>query len=68
MFVIQRINPPEGFTNTLSMIHDNIDEAIEEAERLAKLHADKKGKFVIYSLKRVYAINGSIRIEKRKVK
>ena len=63
MYVIKRTDKDYG---GFSIIHETLELATEEAERLSKKHVDETPKFTIYELKRVNVISAKITITNKK--
>lgn len=57
MFVIKRSDKDYG---NFSKTHEKLDEAIEEARRLARKHAFDKPEFIIYKLEKVKTVKSDI--------
>lgn len=65
MFVVQRIDKTYG---QFERVHETLEEAIEEAKRLVKIHISETPRFVIYQLKEKCTISGNVKIRIAKMK
>ena len=60
MFVIKRLDSKEVYDTRFRVPHDTLEEAVVEAERLARTHATENAVFEIFEMVSKMKISGDV--------